>query len=55
MEKFYSAPICSPTRAACMMNRDPPELGIASDQTHPSYNGGLAPSSETIRYQTPAI
>jgi len=48
LEHFYSAPICSPTRAALVTGRDSLKLGIAYDQIHPWYNAGLAPDALTI-------
>ncbi|MFK7896152.1 MAG: arylsulfatase [Myxococcota bacterium] len=47
-DRFYAAPICSPTRAALMTGRDPLKLGIAYDQIHPWYNAGLSPNAITI-------
>ncbi|MBT3672908.1 MAG: arylsulfatase [Porticoccaceae bacterium] len=41
LERFYAAPICSPTRAGLLTARDPVRLGIAYDQIHPWYNAGL--------------
>lgn len=48
LNRFYSAPICSPTRAALVTGRDPLKLGIAYDQIHPWYNVGLSPDELTI-------
>ncbi len=48
LDRFYAAPICSPTRAGLMTGRDPLALGIAYDQIHPWYNAGLAPETVTI-------
>jgi arylsulfatase A-like enzyme len=48
LDRFYVAPICSPTRAALITGRDPLELGIAYDQIHPWYNAGLSPNELTI-------
>ena len=48
LERFYSAPICSPTRAALVTGQDPLRLGIAYDQIHPWYNAGLGPDAITI-------
>ena len=48
VERFYSAPICSPTRAALLTGRDPLKLGIAYDQLHPWYNAGLSPDAYTL-------
>lgn len=62
MERFYATPICSPTRAALMTGRDALKLGIAYDQLHPWYNGGLPPDeylmAEAFRdagYQTAMV
>jgi arylsulfatase B len=48
LDRYYVAPICSPTRAALMTGRDPIKLGIAYDQINPWNNVGLAPSETTL-------
>jgi len=48
LDRFYSEPICSPTRAALMTGQDPMKLGMAYDQVHPWYNAGLSPDAYTI-------
>lgn len=48
LERYYVAPICSPTRAALLTGRDPIKLGIAYDQINPWDNVGLAPNETTL-------
>lgn len=48
LDRYYVAPICSPTRAALMTGRDPIKLGIAYDQINPWNNVGLAPGETTL-------
>jgi len=45
LERFYSAPICSPTRAALLSGRDPMKLGIAYDQINPWNVTGFPPDA----------
>ena len=45
LERFYSDPICSPTRAALLSGRDALKLGIAYDQIHPWYPNGFPPDA----------
>ncbi len=47
-DRFYVAPICSPTRSGLITGRDPLKLGIAYDQIHPWYNAGLSPKELTL-------
>jgi arylsulfatase B len=48
LDRFYAAPICSPTRAALLTGRDPITLGIAYDQINPWDNVGLDPGVTTL-------
>ena len=48
LDRYYAAPICSPTRAALMTGRDPLKLGIAYDQINPWNVHGLATSETTL-------
>lgn len=48
LDRYYTAPICSPTRAALMTGRDPLKLGIAYDQINPWNNIGLAAGETTL-------
>jgi len=42
LNRFYSTPICSPTRAALMTGRDPMKLGIAYHALMPWHSHGVA-------------
>jgi len=48
LERFYSDPICSPTRAALLSGRDALALGIAYDQIHPWYANGFPPDAYLV-------
>ena len=62
LERFYSTPICSPTRAALMTGRDPMRLGVAYGVIMPWMTNGVHPDEhfmpESFRaagYQTAMV
>jgi arylsulfatase A-like enzyme len=62
LDRFYSTPICSPTRAALMTGRDPMRLGVAYGVIMPWHNNGIHPdehfmpqSFQAAGYQTAMV
>jgi arylsulfatase A-like enzyme len=62
LHRFYTTPICSPTRAALMTARDPMRLGVAYGVIMPWHNIGIHPDEhfmpESFRaagYQTSMV
>lgn len=62
LNRFYSMPICTPTRSALMTARDPMKLGTAYAGFQPWQNGGVSPdehfmpeSFKAAGYQTAMI
>ncbi len=62
LDRFYTTPICSPTRAALMTGRDPMRLGVAYGVIMPWHNHGIHPDEhfmpESFRaagYQTAMV
>ena len=43
LDRFYTTPICSPTRAALMTGRDPMRLGVAYGVIMPWHTNGIHP------------
>ena len=62
LDRFYTTPICSPTRAALMTGRDPLRLGVAYGVIMPWHTNGIHPAEhfmpESFRaagYQTAMV
>lgn len=48
LERFYTMPICTPTRSALLTGRDPMKLGLAYAGLQPWENGGIAPQEHLM-------
>lgn len=48
LNRFYTAPICSPTRAALMTGRNPMRLGVAHATIMPWQNIGIHPDQHSM-------
>ncbi len=48
LNRFYTTPICSPTRAALMTGRDPMRLGVAYGVIMPWHNIGIHPDEHFL-------
>ena len=62
LDRFYTTPICSPTRAALMTGRDPLRLGVAYGVIMPWHTNGIHPdehfmpqSFQAAGYQTAIV
>jgi arylsulfatase A-like enzyme len=48
LNRFYTTPICSPTRAALMTGRDPMRLGVAYGVIFPWDTNGIHPDEHFL-------
>ena len=48
LDRFYTTPICSPTRAALMTGRDPIRLGVAYGVIMPWHTHGIHPNERFL-------